>query len=308
MERINDVLDMPREQANAQLRQAGQLTGALRAVGLSFSYGALAPDVVRDVSLDIQPGQHVGIVGRSGSGKSTLAHLLLGLYHPTSGRIEYDGRPLDELDARSVRRQLGIVTQHPYVFGSSVRQNIALTNPGMPLEAVIQAAQVACIDEDIAAMPMGYDTPLHDGGASLSGGQRQRIALARALVHRPSILLLDEATSELDTLTEEQVYRNLAAISATTIVIAHRLTTVRNADLIIVMAGGRIAEAGTHAELLALRGEYWSLVHAQAPAVSGAGEAHRARSGVRPTDSQPSQGLPPPAGQQVPQRRVPADT
>ncbi len=319
MERINDVLDMPREQPNSRVRQPGRLAGALRADSVSFSYAPLAAEVVRNVSLDIQAGQHVGIVGRSGSGKSTLAHLLLGLYHPTSGRIEYDGKNLAELDARSVRRQLGIVTQHPYIFGSSVRQNIALTNPGLSLEAVIAAAAVACIDDDITAMPMGYDTPLHDGGASLSGGQRQRIALARALVHRPSILLLDEATSDLDTVTEQMVYSNLGQISATTIVIAHRLSTVRNADLIIVMADGRIAETGTHAELFSLGGEYWSLVNAQSPAVSGARNAHPGPSTAALTDSPPPtdssplpgpaplRGASPLAGAPVPRRRMPAD-
>jgi ATP-binding cassette subfamily B protein len=225
--------------------------------------------VVRNVSLDIHPGQHVGIVGRSGSGKSTLAHLLLGLYRPTEGRIYFDGHDLAGLDVRSVRRQLGIVTQHPYVFGSSIRHNIALTDPGLPLEAVAEAARLSCIDADIQAMPLGYDTPLHDGGGSLSGGQRQRIALARALVSRPAILLLDEATSDLDTVTEEMVYRNLAAVRATTIVIAHRLSTIRNADVIIVMDNGRIAETGTHHELLARRGAYWALAHAQSSMTAG---------------------------------------
>jgi ATP-binding cassette subfamily B protein len=276
MERINDVLDTPREQPGRRLRQAAPLAGALRAEGVSFSYSALSPLVVRNVSLDIKPGQHVGIVGRSGSGKSTFAHLLLGLYRPTEGRIRFDGQDLADLDVRSVRRQLGIVVQHPYVFGSSIRQNIALTDPDLPLDRVVEAARLACIDTEIEAMPLGYDTPLHDGGASLSGGQRQRIALARALAGRPAILLLDEATSELDTLTEQMVYHNLAAMSATTIVIAHRLSTIRNADLIVVMDDGAIAETGTHAELLALNGLYSALARAQ-PSITSATEIARLR-------------------------------
>jgi ATP-binding cassette subfamily B protein len=263
MERINDVLDTPPERADPGRRRAAPLAGALRAEGVSYRYGALAPLVVRDVWLDIEPGQHIGIVGRSGSGKSTLAHLLLGLYQPTEGQIYFDSYNLADLDIRSLRRQLGIVTQHPYVFGSSIRQNISLADPTLPLDALAEAARLACIDTDIAKMPLGYDTPLHDGGGSLSGGQRQRIALARALVTRPAILLLDEATSELDTVTEEQVYRNLAALSATTIVIAHRLSTVRGADLILVMDEGMIAEAGTHDELVARGGLYHALAHAQ---------------------------------------------
>ncbi len=263
MQRINDVLDTPCEQHGERVRPAPRLSGQIRADDVSFSYNTLAPTVVSNVCLEIRPGQHIGIAGRSGSGKSTLAHLLLGLYRPTSGRIEFDGQDLADLEAGSVRRQLGIVTQRPYLFGSSIRQNIALTNPELPLEAVIEAARIACIHDDIEAMPMGYETQLHDGGASVSGGQRQRIALARALAHRPSILLLDEATSELDTVTEQNVYANLDAISSTIIVIAHRLSTIRNADLILVMDQGRIIETGTHEQLLARQGMYSALVHAQ---------------------------------------------
>jgi ATP-binding cassette, subfamily B, bacterial len=263
MQRINDVLDTPSEQHGENVGPAPQLSGQIRADDVSFSYGPLAPEVVSGVCLEIQPGQHIGIVGRSGSGKSTLAHLLLGLYRPTSGHIDFDGLDLGGLDAGSVRRQLGIVTQRPYVFASSVRENIALTNPELPLEVIVEAAKIACVHDDIMAMPMGYDTPLHDGGASVSGGQRQRIALARALVHRPSILLLDEATSELDTVTEQKIYNNLDVISSTTIVIAHRLSTIRNADLILVMDQGRIVEAGTHEQLVSRQGAYTALVHAQ---------------------------------------------
>jgi ATP-binding cassette, subfamily B, bacterial len=263
MHRINDVLDTPREQHGTRVRPAPRLSGRIRAQDVSFRYGTLGPAVVSQVSLEIRPGQHVGIVGRSGSGKSTLAHLLLGLYQPTSGRIEFDGRDLAGLEAGSVRRQVGIVTQHPYLFGASIRDNIALSDPELPLDAITAAARIACVHDDIAAMPMGYDTKLHDGGASVSGGQRQRIALARALVHQPSIVLLDEATSELDTLTEQQIYRNLDALSATTIVIAHRLSTIRNADLILVMDQGQLTEAGTHEQLVRHGETYAALVHAQ---------------------------------------------
>jgi ATP-binding cassette, subfamily B, bacterial len=293
MQRINDVLDTPREQHGEHVSPAPRLSGQIRAADVSFGYARLAPPVLSHVSLDIEPGQHIGIVGRSGSGKSTLAHLLLGLYRPTSGRIEYDGQDLAGFDAGSVRRQLGIVTQRPYLFGSSVRENIALTDPELPLEAVVEAARIACVHDDIAAMPMGYDTQLHDGGASVSGGQRQRIALARALVHRPSILLLDEATSELDTVTEQKIYANLDALSSTTIVIAHRLSTIRHADLILVMDESRIVEAGTHGQLLAREGAYSTLVHAQS---SGPEPAAPEPAGPEPAGPEPASREPAGAG------------
>jgi ABC-type bacteriocin/lantibiotic exporter with double-glycine peptidase domain len=264
MERINDVLDAPREQEGQTVATAPRLTGRIRADGVSFAYGGpLAPPVVKDVSLEVQPGQLLGIVGRSGSGKSTFAHLLLGLYLPTSGRILFDGRELTELDFRSLRGQIGIVTQRPYLFGATIRQNIALSNPAMPHQAVVEAAKLACIHDDIVAMPMGYETLLVDGGASLSGGQQQRIALARALAHRPTILLLDEATSDLDGVTERLVHRNLSALGCTRIVIAHRLSTIVDADRILVMEDGRIVQHGTHEELMVLPGAYRQQVRAQ---------------------------------------------
>jgi ABC-type bacteriocin/lantibiotic exporter with double-glycine peptidase domain len=257
MERINDVLDAPREQEGQTVAPAPRLSGRIQADGVSFAYGGpLAPPVVKDVSLEVQPGQLLGIVGRSGSGKSTLAHLLLGIYPPTSGRILFDGRDLAELELKSLRRQIGIVTQRPYLFGATIRQNIALSNPGMPHQAVVEAARLACIHDEIVAMPMGYETRLVDGGASLSGGQQQRIALARALSHRPTILLLDEATSDLDGVTERMVHHNLSALGCTRIVIAHRLSTIVDADLILVMEEGKIVQQGTHHELMALPGAY----------------------------------------------------
>src|SRR4029453_12512438 len=269
MERINDVLDAPREQEGQTVATAPHLTGQIRADGVSFAYGGpLASPVVKDVSLEVQPGQLLGIVGRSGSGKSTFAHLLLGLYLPTSGRIQFDGRELTELDFRSLRGQIGIVTQRPYLFGATIRQNIALSNPAMPHQAVVGAARLACIHDDIVAMPMGYETPLVDGGASLSGGQQQRIALARALAHRPTILLLDEATSDLDGVTERRVHNNLSALGCTRIVIAHRLSTIGDAHRSLAMKDGRIVQQETHEELMVRRGAYREQVRAQRRATS----------------------------------------
>jgi ABC-type bacteriocin/lantibiotic exporter with double-glycine peptidase domain len=168
-----------------------------------------------------------------------------------------------EIDLHWLRSQLGFVAQDSFLFGASIRANIALTDPAMPLARVIEAAEMACIHADIMALPMRYDTLLADGGASLSGGQRQRLALARALVRRPRVLVLDEATSALDAITEQKVHANLATLRSTRIIIAHRLSTVRDADLILVMDQGRVVERGTHDELLVRGGPYRDLVAAQ---------------------------------------------
>jgi ATP-binding cassette, subfamily B, bacterial len=263
MERISDVLDAPREQEGQQVATAHRLSGRVTAEGVSFAYGPLAPAVVKDVSLDVQPGQQLGVVGRTGSGKSTLARLLLGMYPPTSGRILFDENDLAGLELKSLRSQIGIVTQRPYLFGATIRQNIALSDPEMPHEMVVDAAKLACIHDEIIAMPMGYETPLVDGGASLSGGQQQRIALARAVANRPTILLLDEATSDLDSVTERMVHHNLNTLGCTRIVIAHRLSTIADADLILLMEEGSIVQRGTHDELMALPGAYREQVAAQ---------------------------------------------
>ncbi|MEZ4238066.1 MAG: peptidase domain-containing ABC transporter [Myxococcota bacterium] len=270
--RIDDVLRVAPEQVplapegdeqRAPARPAPRLTGRIALEGVCFGYGPRSPDVVEDLSLAVEPGEFLAIVGRSGSGKSTLARLLTGLYRPRAGRVRYDGADLADLDLHAVRRQIGIVGQDTHLFGRSIRENIALGDPAVPLDAVEAAARRACIHDEIAAMPMGYETVLHDGGRSLSGGQRQRLALARALLRDPVVLLLDEATSALDAATEALVQAQLEQLRCTRVVIAHRLSTVRRADRIVVLDRGALVEAGPHDALVAQRGPYAELVVAQ---------------------------------------------
>ncbi|HEV2890016.1 MAG TPA: peptidase domain-containing ABC transporter [Frankiaceae bacterium] len=263
VDRLNDVFDTPREQAGREVREAPRLKGAIEARDVRFRYAPLSPLVLDGVSLEVSPGSTVALVGRSGSGKTTLAHILLGLYEPTEGCVRHDGIDLAELDAGSVRRQFGVVTQEPYLFATSIRENIAFGDPNMSLEDVREAARLACIAEEIERMPLAYDTLLSDAGASLSGGQRQRVARARALAQRPSVLLLDEATSHLDAVSEAAVHKNLMDLGCTTIVVAHRLSTVAHADTILVLDQGKVVEHGRHTTLLRKRGAYHALVTAQ---------------------------------------------
>lgn len=261
LERIEDVLDTEAEQHGREVERAPRLSGQISARRVSFRYSDSTPFAVDGISVDIEPGKFVAIVGASGAGKSTLAKLLVGLYMPTHGKVFYDGRDLAGFELRSVREQLGVVTQRGDVFGMTVRDNIALAQPGIGLEAVMDAAKLAAIHDEIMDLPMGYDTILADGGASLSGGQRQRLALARALAGKPSIVLLDEATSNLDNVTEAAIQRSLAELECTRVVIAHRLSTVIDADEILVLSEGRVVESGTHAELLA-RGKVYAKLYA----------------------------------------------
>ena len=275
VDRLNDVFDTPREQADRETREAPPLVGAIEARDVRFRYAPLSPLVLDGVSLKVEPGSTVALVGRSGSGKTTLAHILLGLYEPTSGAVLHDGIDLAELDAGSVRRQFGVVTQEPYLFATSIRENIAFGDPNMSLEHVREAARMACVADEIERMPLGYDTLLSDAGASLSGGQRQRVALARALANKPSVLLLDEATSHLDAVSEAAVHKNLLDLGCTTIVVAHRLSTVAHADTILVLDQGRVVEHGRHTTLLRKRGAYHALVTAQLGSASSGGAPRR---------------------------------
>jgi len=234
----------------------------LREVSKVVPSGDGSLTILDALSLVILEGQMVAVVGPSGSGKSTLLKLLTGTLVPTAGHVLLDGRNLHELDLEAVRRQLGVVPQHPFVFGSSVRENVALTAPDAPLPRVERAARLAMLHDDIAAMPLGYDTPISDGGASLSGGQRQRVAIARALLREPRVLLFDEATSALDTATEAAIVANVRGLGCTQVTVAHRLSTIQNYDLIVVMDQGRIVEQGNHDSLVAAGGLYARLVAA----------------------------------------------
>jgi ABC-type bacteriocin/lantibiotic exporter with double-glycine peptidase domain len=278
LDRVSDVTEAEPEQSE-QREPAPRLSGRVEVQGVAFRYAQAAPDVLRGVDLTVEPGQTIAVVGASGSGKSTLGKLLLGLYLPTEGDICYDGLSLRQLDLPELRRQFGVVLQESVLFSGSVLSNIILTDPGLDRESVTEAAKLAAIHDDILAMPMGYDTFVSEGGSALSGGQRQRLAIARAVVHKPSILLLDEATSHLDVETEQRVARNLQSLACTQIIIAHRLSTVRDADMIVVLDHGTIAERGTHRQLVRRRGQYAALVRRQLTGDGGTGGTGRARTG-----------------------------
>ena len=247
----------------------------IRFDGVSFSYGADKPQVLDKISFVVPKGKMVAIVGPSGAGKSTVINLVTRLYRPLSGTISIDGVNLNDLRIASWWDRLGVVTQDIIVLDDTIRNNLCFGLPHeVTMEQMQSAARLAAIDEWIESLPNGYDTPLGDRGSRLSGGQRQRIALARAFLRNPDVMILDEATSALDTLTERTIQQQLAALSGrkTLIVIAHRLSTVRRADTIVVLEKGRVAEMGNHNQLIAKRGTYWQMIEF---AVAGAGRRPR---------------------------------
>lgn len=262
--RIEDVLETEAEQGQDPQRVTpARIRGHISLRNVSFRYHREQSLVIDNVSLEIRPGQTVAIVGESGSGKTTLANLLLGLYLPTDGEIRFDGHNIRELDLPGLRRQVGMVSQHPYLFSGTVSDNICMGDDTVPLSRVVDAARAARIHEHIMKLPMRYQSLLPDRGESLSGGQRQRIALARAILRRPSILLLDEATSALDARVEQEITQSIERLQCTRIIIAHRLSTIARADIIIVLDQGRVVEIGGHEELLTRGDVYRSLVRAQ---------------------------------------------
>lgn len=273
VERINDVIDTePEEDLHSSARQSlPPIRGHIRFEQVTFRYHPESDvNTLENVSFDVQPGQMVALVGRSGSGKTTISKLALGLYPPTEGKILVDGYDVSSLALRSLRQQIGVVDQDTFLFGGTIRENVSVGHPEASLEDIIAAAQQAGAHQFIKELPMGYETQIGEGGGMLSGGQRQRLAIARALLGNPQLLILDEATSSLDAESERIIQTNLNTMlqGRTTLVIAHRLSTVRNADLILVLDRGVLIESGTHNELMAKRGHYFYL-NQQQLAVTG---------------------------------------
>ena len=266
VERLGDILNTRRENAAGSSRSGlPAIRGEIEFDRMTFRYRFDGPEVLRQISLRIPAGQSIGIVGPSGSGKSTLAKLAQRTYVPESGRVLIDGMDIGLLDPAFLRRQMGVVLQENVLFTGTIRDNIALADPGIPMARIVEAAQLAGAHEFILELPNGYDTPTGERGASLSGGQRQRIAIARALVGNPRILLFDEATSALDAESEQVIQDNMRQIcqGRTVIMITHRLSSLRHVERIITIERGQIVEDGDHATLMRAGGRYASLVRLQ---------------------------------------------
>ena len=265
VDRIGDILNSPREVQSETAVTMRDLQGNIKFDNLSFKYNVELPNVLNRVNLNIRAGSKVGIVGRSGSGKSTLTKLVQRLYYPSEGTIYIDGIDIRNIDPTWLRTNIGIVLQENYLFSGTIKENIILPRPNMPMEAVIQVARIAGAHEFISKLPKGYDTQVGERGSSLSGGQKQRIAIARALITDPKILIFDEATSALDYESEKIIRDNMELISKgrTTLIIAHRLSTIQNCDYVICFDEGQIVEAGKPDELIQKNGYYKKLYDAQ---------------------------------------------
>ena len=267
--RIKPVIDMakPIMDAEPEISEGKHIvtkvSGGIELSNVSFRYEDISPLVVNDLSLKIKPGQYVAIVGKTGCGKSTLLRLLLGFEKPQKGAIYYDGKDINTLDLKSLRKKIGVVTQNGKLFQGDIYSNIVISAPYLSVDDAWKAAEIADIAEDIRAMPMGMHTIISEGSGGISGGQKQRLMIARAVAPNPKVLMFDEATSALDNITQKKVSEALDGLKCTRIVIAHRLSTIKQCDRIIVLDGGKIVEDGTYEELLAKKGYFYELVERQ---------------------------------------------
>ncbi|HXY60459.1 MAG TPA: peptidase domain-containing ABC transporter [Chthoniobacterales bacterium] len=264
MNRLNDIFEQEPEQGHdrSRLIPVHSLEGRIQLRGVCFKYGGPeAPNILNDINLDVSPGKMVAFAGRSGSGKTTLIKLVAGLLEPTEGTISFDNVDLRTLNYRDVRRHIGMVLQENHIFNDTIARNIAFGDTEPDIDRVLAAAQAAAAHDFIMRLPLGYETKIGESGLALSGGQKQRVAIARAIYNNPPVLIFDEATSALDTESERAIQDNLGRLTAgrTTIVIAHRLSTIREADTIVVLEKGSVAEIGSHDELMNQRGLYYYL-------------------------------------------------
>ncbi|MCC8166112.1 MAG: ATP-binding cassette domain-containing protein [Planctomycetes bacterium] len=279
LKRLGDILNTPKESGvAADQGSLPDVKGEVKFEHVNFRYRPDAPTVLTDLNITVKPGQIIGLVGRSGSGKSTLTKLVQRLYVPEAGRVLVDGVDLALVDTAWLRRNIGVVLQENFLFSGTVRENIALSDPGMPLDRVVKAAQLAGAHDFILELPQGYDTEVGERGGNLSGGQRQRLAIARVLTGNPRILIFDEATSALDYESERVIQQNMASIcrGRTVFIIAHRLSAVRNAHVIYVLDKGRVVEAGNPMALMAKKGLYYHLVKSQENFASEPDAQHQA--------------------------------
>lgn len=272
VERLGDILNTPNERSSTSRMRLPAIKGQVRFEGLTFRYSNNRPAVIQDLSLNVTSGEIIGIVGRSGSGKSTMTKLIQRLYVPETGRVLVDGVDTSLIDPTWLRQQIGVVLQESFLYNRSIRENIAITDPGVSDEKIIQAAKLAGAHDFIVDLPEGYETVLGEQGSGLSGGQKQRIAIARALINNPRILIFDEATSALDYESEAIIQNNMKHIcrGRTVFIIAHRLTAVRDANRVIVMDKGKIVEQGKHEDLITRKGHYRRLYDLQAHQNMGA--------------------------------------
>jgi ATP-binding cassette, subfamily C, bacterial len=265
LNRLDDALDNP---VDAEAAPAGpaqtppRLSGTLEFRNVSFGYSPLAPPLIEDLSFTLEPGRRIALVGGSGSGKSTVAKLAAGLYPPASGEILFDGQPRAAIAREVLANSVAMVEQEILMFEGSVKDNLTLWDPTVPESHMLAGARDALVHSVIAAWPQGYEEELLEGAANMSGGEKQRLEIARALVNNPSLVILDEATSALDAQTEQVIDQNLRRRGCACLIVAHRLSTIRDCDQILVLRGGKVVQRGAHEELLSEGGEYARLLSA----------------------------------------------